>query len=173
MTSRNRQSISRSPGTATTKDDDSTRSVLLAVEKKIIPSVGLSASTMQRGRRQQTSIIVLEVRIAKITAFSSSNATLHTASAGLESSQTRRPVRRSQTLTRPSLPPLTMRVSSNCSEVTLLSWAARRWTHAFLSRLHTRTEPSDPPVTSVVPRICSWPTSEVWPCKTAKQVLKG
>lgn len=114
-------------------------------------------------RVQQTSIIVLVPLMAKITAFSSSNATLHTASAGLESSLTNVPVLRSHTLTLPSLPPLTMRVSSNCSEVTLLSCAASRCTHAFFSKLQTLTDPSEPPVTSVFPRICSCPTSEVWP----------
>ena len=104
---------------------------------------------------KQTSIIVLFNRLAIITHFSSSNATLQTASAGDESSRTSWPLLRSHTLTLPSLPPLTTRVSSNCNDVTLLSWAANRWIGAIFSNDHTRTEPSEPPVTSVFPRICS------------------
>lgn len=60
-----------------------------------------------------TSMMVRSARLAMITAFSSSKATLQTACAGVLSSRTSWPVRRSHTLTRPSLPPLTTRVSSN------------------------------------------------------------
>jgi hypothetical protein len=103
----------------------------------------------------QTSMIVRFDRLAMTTHFSSSNATLHTASAGAVSSRTNCPVLRSQTLTRPSLPPLTTRVSSNCRLVTLLSCAANRCIGAIFSNDQTLTDPSDPPVTKVFPRICN------------------
>ena len=118
-------------------------------------------------------MIVLFDRLAITTHFSSSNATLHTASAGAVSSLTNCPVFRSQTLTLPSLPPLTTRVSSNCKLVTLLSCAASRCIGAIFSNDQTRTEPSEPPVTKVLPRICNWPTSEVCPCRIAWQDLKS
>lgn len=57
---------------------------------------------------------VFPPRLASTTAFSSSNTTLQTASAGLPSSRTRQPRCRSQTLTRPSEPPDTILPSSNC-----------------------------------------------------------
>ena len=73
-----------------------------------------------------TSMTVRPFFSAIATHFSSSKATRQTASPWVTSSRTRWPVLRSQTLTRPSLPPLTILVSSNCKLVTLLSWAARR-----------------------------------------------
>lgn len=109
-----------------------------------------------------TSIMTLLPLFATATHFSSSNTTLQTDSAVI-SSRTRWPVFTSQTLTLPSLPPLTTRVSSNCRLVTLLSCAASRWIGHIFSRDQTLTDPSEPPVTSVLPRSCSWPTSDVWP----------
>jgi hypothetical protein len=74
-----------------------------------------------------TSITVLPFRLAMMTHFSSSKTTLQTASAGWLSSLTRVPFFRSQTFTRPSLPPDTILELSNCNEVTELSWAASLW----------------------------------------------
>jgi hypothetical protein len=120
----------------------------------------LLAGTLQL-EGKLTSIIVLLLRLAITTHFSSSNATLQTASAGAVNSLTSCPVFKSQTLTLPSLPPLTTLVSSNWSEVTLLSCAANLCIGAIFSNDQTRTEPSEPPVTKVFPRICNCPTSEV------------
>ena len=116
--------------------------------------------------RGLTSIITRLPRFATATHFSSSNTTLQTDSAVI-SSRTGWPVLTSHTLTRPSLPPLTTRVSSNWRLVTLLSWAASRCIGHIFSRDHTLTDPSEPPVTSVLPRNCNCPTREVWPCKIA------
>jgi hypothetical protein len=81
---------------------------------------GLAArepSSCGGGEKSHTSMMVLPPRLAMMTAFSSSNTTLHTASAGLLNSRTRVPFLTSQTLTRPSLPPLTILVLSNCKLV--------------------------------------------------------
>jgi hypothetical protein len=138
----------------------------LRVGRKTIPGF-VSGEMGNRSGEELASIIVLLERLAMTTHFSSSNATRHTASAGAVSSLTNCPVFRSQTLTLPSLPPLTTRVSSNCKLVTLLSCAARRCIGAIFSKDQTRTEPSEPPVTKVLPRICNWPTNEVCPCRIA------
>lgn len=131
----------------------------------------LSALALSGCHHHLTSITVRPCLKARATHFSSSNATLQTASPCAMSSRTRCPVLRSQIFTRPSLPPLTTRVSSNCKLVTLLSCAARRWIGVIFSNDHTRTDPSDPPVTRVSPRICSWPTSDVWPWRIARHSL--
>lgn len=85
-----------------------------------------SSRSSSGGENDHTSMIVLPPLAAMMTAFSSSKTTRHTASAGELSSRTSVPFLRSQTLTRPSDPPLTMRVLSNCRLVTLLSCAANR-----------------------------------------------
>lgn len=60
-----------------------------------------------------TSITMRPDLLAIMTAFSSSNAILQTDSAGFDSSRSNWPVCKFQTLARPSLPPLTIRVLSN------------------------------------------------------------
>jgi hypothetical protein len=109
----------------------------------------VSIDTKDTGAEPPTSITVRFDRLAIITAFSSSKATLQTASAGWLSSRTSWPVSTLQTLTRPSLPPLKIRLSSNCRLVTLLSCAARRCIAEFVLSDQTRTEPSEPPAISV------------------------
>lgn len=144
------------PSTPASKSIESAPSELRSPDP---PSLG--------GAKSHTSIVVRLPRLAMTTHRSLSNATRHTASAGWLSSRISMPVVRSQILTRPSLPPLTIRLSSNWREVTLLSCAASRWIGELEMRDQTRTDPSDPPVTSVEERICSWPTKEVWPWRIA------
>ena len=138
------------------------------VERMTTPStMSVQECEVPEPEGRLTSITVLFARLAMITHFSSSKATLHTDSAGWLSSRTSWPVFRLQILTRPSLPPLTIRTPSNCRLVTLLSCAANRWTGALAERDHTRTDPSEPPLTRVSPRIWSCPTKEVCPCRIA------
>lgn len=71
------------------------------------------SSSSSGGAKFQTSMTVLCPLFAITTAFSSSNTTLQTASAGWLSSRIRVPLLRSQTFTRPSEPPEMMRESLN------------------------------------------------------------
>jgi len=112
----------------------------------LLPDLRAPANSSSGGAKLHTSITVRCPLFAITTAFSSSNTTLQTASAGWLSSRMRVPVLRSHTLTRPSEPPDIMRDSLNWRDVTLLSCAARRWIGERVSRDQTRTEPSEPPV---------------------------
>lgn len=99
--------------------------------------------------KSKTSITVFPSLCNKTTAFVSWNANLQIAFPALVISRIKSPVSISHNLTCPSLPPETIRFSSNCKHVTELSWAAMCWTQRFVSRSQIRIAPSLPPVTRI------------------------
>lgn len=69
-------------------------------------------------------------RCINITAFVSLNWIFHTVLANVVKFRINRPCLISHSFVRPSLPALTIRLSSNCSDVTELSCAEICWTHS-------------------------------------------
>lgn len=86
----------------------------------------LSNLVLEAGIAYLTSMIVLPLRLHSRTHLSSLKVTLQTASHGSASSLISLPVGRSQSLTLPSFPPVTMNCSLNCRQVTELSCAHSR-----------------------------------------------
>jgi len=168
-------------------------------------------SSSSLGRKVLTSIKVFPSLRQRVTHLSSLNTTLHTAPQGSDNSLTKSPVRKSidptrsvsagrfafrrwrkererecvpQSLILPSLPPVTMNLSSTCKQVTELSCAHNRWIVSKVERSKTITRPSEPPVIKVggvagadaeegdEGRRTSWPTREVWPWRRARNSLE-
>jgi hypothetical protein len=124
------------------------------------------------GTKLNSSNTVLPFLLHKTAHMSFLNVTLHTASEGFDSSRIKFPVLISHSLTLPSLPPDRMNRSSNCNDVTELSWAQMRWRHLYVERSKMMTRPSDPPVTRISPESCNCPTSDVCPCSRAIHSLQ-
>src|SRR6266550_2561499 len=119
----------------------------------------------------QTSITVCPALLHIIAHVSFLYATFHTLSLESLNSRTGFPVCVSNSLTRPSFPPVTKKLLSNCNDVTDESWAAMRCRTFLVFRQKVMTRPSDPPVARMVGESCSWHTNAVCPCKSAKHCL--